>query len=207
MRCDDLEAVLLDMDGVVVDSREAWFRAFQEAAGVERATFEAEFWGRDLEDNLAAVGAEPRSFCQEVFPRHADAVVPATGARETLEALRAGGLMLALITNTTADCTRGILRRFGMDVLFDEIVTVDAVRGGKPRPDPIELACSRLDIAPGCALMVGDSAHDIAAGRRAGARTVGLGIDGDERITDIRELAPLLGLAPAPGPVAGGDQA
>ena len=43
---------LFDMDGVLVDSKEAWYLSFNEAGEVSREEFEEKYWGRDMQANL-----------------------------------------------------------------------------------------------------------------------------------------------------------
>ena len=76
----------------------------------------------------------------------------------------------AVLTNKPGAFAREILRGLGVAGAFQ------AVLGGdegprKPAPDGLLLLCARLGIQPGEALMVGDSAVDVATGRAAGVRT------------------------------------
>jgi HAD superfamily hydrolase (TIGR01509 family) len=187
-----IEAVLLDMDGVIVDSREAWFQAFQQTTGISREAFDERYWGRDLNANLIELGLRKKAFCHEVFPQHATWVKKMDGVEKTLHQLLEKGLSLAVITNTTASCTRNILSRHGLTDFFHAIVTSDAVEHGKPDPEIIERACAALKVSPLQAVVVGDSPHDIRAGKRAGSWTVGVGVDGDDRINALHELPALL---------------
>ena len=52
-------------------------------------------------------------------------------------------------------------------------VTPEDVSEPKPHPEPVLFALERLGVAPGEAVFVGDSPHDIASGRAAGTRTAG----------------------------------
>ena len=63
------------------------------------------------------------------------------------------------------------LRHVGLDHAFDAIVTFEETTGHKPLPDPVFLALKRLEINADRALFVGDSPHDMGAGRAAGVRT------------------------------------
>ncbi len=187
-----IKAVLLDMDGVLVKSKEAWFRAFKETAGVERETFDTRYWGRDLNKNLAEIGGDRVHFCEVVFPRHSDAVEIMGGVDEALKQLREAGLSLAVITNTTEKCTRQILSGFGLERYFQTVVTSDTVSRGKPNPEMVIHACNALGVEPREAVVVGDSEEDMSAGKSAGCYTVGFKIEGDDRIKDLRELPQII---------------
>ena len=58
--------------------------------------------------------------------------------------------------------------------LFDVLIGADDVERHKPDPAPVLAALARLETAPTRAWYVGDSIHDIAAGRAAGVRTAGV---------------------------------
>ena len=61
-----------------------------------------------------------------------------------------------------------------LDSFFDVVVTLDDVNHAKPDPEPIYKALEQLDSAPSTSLMVGDSHHDILAGKNAGTYTAGV---------------------------------
>jgi pyrophosphatase PpaX len=63
------------------------------------------------------------------------------------------------------------LRHSGFDGLFDAIVGSDDVAIHKPEPAPVLRALELLGARSSCAVMVGDSPHDLASGRTAGAAT------------------------------------
>jgi len=91
--------------------------------------------------------------------------VPYPGAREGVARLRALGKRLACVTNKPARFTRPLLQSFEP---FDTLVCGDHVARKKPAPDPVLLACERLAVAPGEALLIGDSQNDVLAARAAG---------------------------------------
>jgi pyrophosphatase PpaX len=60
----------------------------------------------------------------------------------------------------------------GLDSFFDVVVGLESCARHKPDPEPVRIALGRLGIAPNTAVFVGDSPHDMTAGRAAGVRTV-----------------------------------
>lgn len=121
------------------------------------------------------------------------------GVREALEGLRARGLPLALVTNKPHAFIAPILTTLGLDGLFAVTLGGDSLPRKKPDPLPLTHVAEQLGIAPGQALMVGDSRHDIEAGRRAGFRTLAVpygynhgepvGLAGpDGEVESLREL-------------------
>ncbi len=82
--------------------------------------------------------------------------------------------MLALITNKPERFIAPILSHFGVLALFTSTVGGDSLAEKKPSPLPLLHVAHTLDIAPSASVMVGDSRHDIAAGKAAGFTTVAL---------------------------------
>ena len=176
---------LFDMDGVVVDSKEAWFRLFNDIADIDRETFERRYWGRDLEANVKELGFTRAEFCRSVLPKHLDGMETVPGARDVLSALRG---KKALVTNTTRRCTARILAEQGLEPFFDAVVTSDEVEMGKPDPAIIRLAIERIGADPASTVVIGDSEHDIEAGRAAGCITIGIGVDADYTVDDLKDV-------------------
>ena len=92
------------------------------------------------------------------------------GVADALAALHdAAGLRLAVVTNKPQAVALRLLQRLGLSPWFDLVVGGDNVAAGrKPAGDPLLHACDAMGVAPQQALMVGDSAVDVAAARAAG---------------------------------------
>ena len=88
--------------------------------------------------------------------------------------LQARGLMLGVVTNDAVAPARAHLSEAGVVDAFDIILGFDSGYGAKPAPDPL-LACAKvMGVDPARSLMVGDSTHDLVAGRAAGMSTMGV---------------------------------
>ncbi|MFY0991414.1 phosphoglycolate phosphatase [Halomonas sp. C05BenzN] len=94
------------------------------------------------------------------------------GVRECLDALRERGLRLALVTNKPVAFIAPILEGFGLERHFDLCLGGDSLPEKKPDPAPLLHVAAHFGVAAEACLMVGDSRHDIAAGRSAGFRTL-----------------------------------
>lgn len=99
-------------------------------------------------------------------------MLPAVPLREVLSALRARGLRLGLATNDTEHPARVHLAEAGVLDLFDFVVGCDSGWGGKPAPGQLLEFVRRFDLTPSRVAMVGDSLHDLDAGRAAGMHAV-----------------------------------
>lgn len=94
------------------------------------------------------------------------------GAREALGALRDRGIPLALVTNKPHAFIAPILEAFGLERHFGLCLGGDSLPRRKPDPAPLVHVAAYFDIPPGACLMVGDSRHDVEAGKAAGFRTL-----------------------------------
>ncbi len=108
-----------------------------------------------------------------VFPRNYSAVNGQKtrifdGVLEGLDAWRATGLPLAVVTNKPAAFTEPLLERMGLSDYFDVIVSGDSTPHRKPHPAPLHHACRLMNSDPAANLHIGDSRHDIETARNAG---------------------------------------
>ena len=84
------------------------------------------------------------------------------------------------------------IKHYKLKKYFKAIVTVDDVKRGKPAPDMVIKACRILKVNPKNTILIGDSKNDMAAGRRAGCISVGYGINGDYKISSLKEILGML---------------
>jgi phosphoglycolate phosphatase len=101
--------------------------------------------------------------------------------------LRAMGLALGVATNDAEVPARAHLAASGQEEAFDFIAGYDSGFGGKPGPGMCLGFASAMGLAPEHVLMVGDSTHDLQAGRAAGMRTVAVltGMAGADALTPL----------------------
>ncbi len=89
-----------------------------------------------------------------------------------LDGLAGKGLKLGVMTNDTEYGARAHLDSVGVTARFDMVLGFDSGFGAKPDPGPLLAFSDRFGLAPGRVAMVGDSTHDLVAGKRAGMQTV-----------------------------------
>jgi len=88
--------------------------------------------------------------------------------RDTLLALRAQGVKLAVVTNKESRYTQVVLDAHGLSSLFDLVISGDTFSTKKPDPVGVGHVLSRFGVAPARALFVGDSSIDAATAQAAG---------------------------------------
>lgn len=200
-------AVLLDLDGTLVDS----VPDITSAINVMMAQFSlpsqeearVRSWVGDgaqrlVQRALAAADAAPA----EVDPRHAHDVFIAAyeqrvcekstlypGALETLAALAGRGYALACVTNKPGRLARSLLEGLGVAGFFHVVAGGDSTPRRKPDPAVLRYAADNLRVALDRCLMVGDSANDVEAARAAGVTVVCVSY-GYNRGGDIRAARP-----------------
>lgn len=145
--------------------------------------------------------AQPLFF--EHYANNATESLPFDGVVEGLEAVKAIGVNMACVTNKPEKFTLPLLAEAGLADYFELVVSGDSL--AKKKPDPMQLhhVCTQFDVLETEAMLVGDSATDIAAAQAAGCFVVtvpygynqGKPIDEsqiDASIHDLTELQPLI---------------
>lgn len=97
---------------------------------------------------------------------------PMPGAAAVLASLSAEGWRHAVCTNKPTGIARDILKALELSRHIDAVVGGDDSLPLKPDPAPVRACLDALDVAPARALMVGDSANDVAAGTAAGVPVI-----------------------------------
>ncbi len=180
-------AIVFDLDGTLLDSRE------DVAAAMDRALrsrghrpLDAAIFRQFVSDGARALSARAAGLAEEdpevvaimdafvqCYVEHpADRTTLMPGARAVLDELRA--YQLAVCTNKPRPATLAVLEALGIADRFATLMTEGDIPERKPDPKPILAIASRLAVLPEQMVMVGDGAQDVEAGRRAGARTVGV---------------------------------
>lgn len=178
-----LDAVVFDMDGVLVDTEPvhlALARALVAPAELPLEEYKqfigTHGFGEWLEATYGIAREEIRRRSSELFFEHmaTQQVDPMPGAVALIEAIKSRGLATAVVTMTQPDWTEATLRTSGLASLFEVVITVADVEHGKPAPDLYFHAARELGVEPGACLAVEDSVHGIASASSAGMHVVQL---------------------------------
>ncbi|MDI6824853.1 MAG: HAD-IA family hydrolase [Bacillota bacterium] len=177
-------AVLFDLDGTLIDTRELILASFRYALN--------QVLGRDYPDEVLLAGQgtplidQMRRFdparaeelarvYTEFNLREHDALAREfPGVRELLRDLYADGVRLAVVTSKRREGALLGLRRFGIAPYLATAVFMEDTREHKPSPEPVREALRRLGCPPARAVMVGDSPYDVQSARAAGVEALGV---------------------------------
>lgn len=102
------------------------------------------------------------------------AMIPVCDLQGLCQRLKAAGLVLGVATNDAEAVARANLQTLRLTEAFDYVAGFDSGHGGKPGPGMVSAFCSQTGLAPETVVMVGDSTHDLIAGKAAGTRTAGV---------------------------------
>lgn len=213
----DIRSVTLDLDGTLLDSLPDLAAAanamLADLAQPPRSLAEINSYvGKGIADLVRRCLTEDRdcdldpTLALTVFRRHYTAfngreAKPYPGVIAGLDALKALGLPLAVVTNKAMEFTTPLLASTGLASYFDFALGGDSLPEKKPHPQPLRHAAQKLGTTPAQNLHVGDSRHDAEAARAAGCPVVLVpygyspgvhNLDCDAIVSSLAELAPLL---------------
>ena len=175
--------ILFDLDGTLIDSIELILESYRHTMRVHRGDAMSDaLWLEGLgtplreqfkmfTDDPAEMEAMIATYREWNMANHDTMVTAYPGALETIRDFHARGIRMGIVTSKNDRGLKRGLDLCGFNGFFDALITCDSLKESKPDPAPVRLALARLDADAATALYVGDSPHDIAAGRDAGTAT------------------------------------
>jgi HAD superfamily hydrolase (TIGR01509 family) len=182
-----IEAVVFDLDGVLIDSEHVWDEARQglaeerggrwsENASRDMMGMSSPEWSRYMRDQVG-IAEPPEEISAEVVRRleriYRDELPLMEGAVEAVERL-AGHWPLGLASSSNRELIDLVLELSGLAPFFAATVSSEEVARGKPAPDVYLEAARRLGVKPEKCAAVEDSENGILAAKAAGMRVLAI---------------------------------
>jgi pyrophosphatase PpaX len=185
--------LLFDLDGTLIDSlpviRQTFEHVYKEMGLPWEAEQIMETVGLPLIEVCRRFGGERQ---QEMFDRylhyqeaiHDQQIRGFPGAAECLAELKRKNYSLGVVTAKRRRLALRGLRLSGMADFFSVVVAMEDTTRHKPDPEPVLKAMAELNADPLFTVFIGDSPFDIAAGKNAGVKTIGVtwGMAKEERL-------------------------
>ena len=182
-----LHAVLLDIDGTLIDSNDAharaWVAAFAAHGYVVPYLAVRPLIGKGGDkllpeltglDSESAEGKAISAKRAELFRRELPALRPTHGARPLLERFVQQGLTLVVATSATAPEVTALLQQAGVADLIEAASSASDAEESKPDPDIVQAAVAKSRCHPSACVMLGDTPYDVEAATRARVPTIAL---------------------------------
>ncbi len=180
-----IEAIIYDMDGVLVDSEVYWDKSRVEFARDRGKVWTDEFqrlamgrstvgWARVMQDKLALdetideIIAEMKA---RVIAHYEERMPTRPGALESVARMNEQ-FRVGLASGSPTDIIKAVLSITGLDQIFEVTIYGDEVPRGKPAPDIYLEALQALKVAPANSLGIEDSANGLRSLKAAGMAAV-----------------------------------
>lgn len=179
-----VDTILFDLDGTLVNTNDLIIASFEytlaEYFPGKYSRADIVSWiGEPLRDTFTRLDPERADELVAVYRRHNRQIHEThiqeyEGVFETVQTLYEAGYKLGVVTTKFYQGADLGLQLARLRPFFSVVVGLDHITEPKPHPEPVNRALDWLDSSPDCALMIGDSVSDIAAGQRAGTYTAGV---------------------------------
>jgi phosphoglycolate phosphatase-like HAD superfamily hydrolase len=181
-------AVILDVDGTLVDSNDAHAQAWVEAFAQFGITVAYDHVRRSIGmggdklmpdvsgiEESSSLGAQIGKARAEIFKtRYLPRLQPFARVRELVSRFLDQGLVLAVASSAKENELTPLLQHAGVHDLIPMRTSSDDAEESKPDPDIVVAALEKAKVPPAQAIMLGDTPYDVAAAKRAGIEIVGL---------------------------------
>jgi len=183
-RLADVEAVLFDLDGTLVDTIPLILDSFRYATQTVLGTPVADdvlamnigiplmIQMRHFTDDEAVADELLRAYREHNRLHHDERARLFAGTAEALALIAERGIPMGIVTSKGREIAMRGIELFDLGRFFDVVITMDDVDRFKPDPFPLLKAAEAMGVAPGATAYVGDSPHDVDAANRAGALSI-----------------------------------
>ncbi len=181
------KGIIFDLDGVLVDTGRYHHQAWKETADCEGFEMTEEFFFSTFgmqnhqvipmliedvgADDIARISEEKEQRFRNLVT---DGIQLLDGAEQLLAALRIHGYKTSVGSSTIRKNLELIMTHTRAEAMFDALVWGEDVRNGKPAPDTFLRAAEKMDVEPGCCVVIEDASAGVEAGKTAGMAVIGV---------------------------------
>jgi pyrophosphatase PpaX len=178
------KVVLFDLDGTLIDSIELIIDSYRHTFtthGLPSLSREEIVLGigTPLRTVFGAMTDDSETMAKWIdtyrdynLTHHDNRVTAFPGAVDMVERIAATGVRMGLVTSKNNAGARRGLALIGLADVMEVVIGADDVEHPKPHPEPVLKALEAMNCAPGEAVFIGDSHHDLECGRAAGVKTI-----------------------------------
>lgn len=204
-----ISAALFDLDGTLIDSVDSYYRIVEIALEklqfppvprstiLEAARTDQFNWdmvlpkvpGQSREETTEKAWQLIQEIYPDIFLKN---VKPFPGTVHVLKFLRKNNIRIGVVTSTPEKNISDKMKLLDIDNvsgMIETVISAGDVTRKKPYPDPLILCMERMALSPDQCVYVGDMKIDIAAGKAAGMKTIGV-LTGFESFEDLSQEAP-----------------
>jgi sugar-phosphatase len=179
--------VIYDLDGLVIDSEPCWMQAEMEVLGAlgvpltRERCFETTGLRLDEAVGYWAArhpwsGVPPEEVVDRILRRVLALLARRAplkpGVNESLNLVHRAGLRVALASSSPLTLIQGVLERFGLRGEFEQVVSAEGERFGKPHPGVYLTTAARLGVPPAACVALEDSVNGVLSATAAGMRCI-----------------------------------
>ena len=183
-----LEAVVFDMDGVIIDSEPLWSEAERQLLARRNLTYSEHLKPLlmgldsreavrilrrhyDLGEPVEELVHERNQLVSELIQQHGE---PIPHALELIQRVRERGLKTVVASSSPYALVELVVDKLGIGPLLDLVLSGDEVSRGKPAPDIYDTVAKTLRVAPECCLVIEDAPNGVRAAKAAGMRCLAI---------------------------------
>ncbi|PWV90965.1 putative hydrolase of the HAD superfamily [Paenibacillus cellulosilyticus] len=181
-----VRAVLFDFDGLTIDTETPWYEAFAKLYREHGHELALEQYARCIGTTFASFDpyeelitrgvdrsrSELQQMVNDIYKSRMNEITLRPGVREYLDAAKAAGMRIAIVSSSHWSWIEPYLQRFELLSYFDLVMTADKVKHVKPDPELYLNALAELQLETHEAIAFEDSLNGLKAAKQAGIRCV-----------------------------------
>lgn len=199
----DIEAVIFDLDGTLIDSMWVWNKIDEEYLGSRNiehpANLNQELEGKSFRETAQyfkdrfgitdTVEQIEETWHNMAWDKYEHEVKLKKGALKFLNYLKNQNIKIGIATSNSRELVELVTKANGINHFFDKIVTATEVQKGKPEPDVYLKVAKGLNLNPAKCLVFEDVLNGIIAGKRANMKVCAIYDEASKNTTEEKQNA------------------